>query len=73
MAPFMSDAMLVNAAFQGALLNDTGAEHPKLGSGVRFRIMDDPIFYKLRVISIEASASVKCYIPKSFPSFKAHC
>ncbi|GFV34535.1 transposable element Tcb2 transposase [Trichonephila clavipes] len=33
--------------------------------------MDDPICYELRVISIATGTSVKCYSPKSFPSFKA--
>ncbi|GFV19441.1 transposable element Tcb2 transposase [Trichonephila clavipes] len=33
--------------------------------------MDDPICYELRVISIATGSSVKCYRPKSFPSFKA--
>ncbi|GFW27041.1 uncharacterized protein TNCV_92671 [Trichonephila clavipes] len=33
--------------------------------------MDDPICYELREISIATSTSVKCYSPKSFPSFKA--
>ncbi|GFY02749.1 transposable element Tcb2 transposase [Trichonephila clavipes] len=33
--------------------------------------MDDPIYYELRVISIATCTSVKCYSPKSFPSFKA--
>ncbi|GFU71337.1 transposable element Tc1 transposase [Trichonephila clavipes] len=41
-------------------------------SGVmRFRIMDDPICYELRVISIATGSSVMCYNPKSFPSIKA--
>ena len=47
------------------------AEHPELWSGVRFRIMEDPICYEMRIISITAGLSVKCYSPKSFPSFKA--
>ncbi|GFW23164.1 uncharacterized protein TNCV_3802641 [Trichonephila clavipes] len=33
--------------------------------------MDDPICYELRVISIATGTSVKCYSPKSFPSFNA--
>ncbi|GFW17234.1 uncharacterized protein TNCV_1957051 [Trichonephila clavipes] len=33
--------------------------------------MEDPICYELRVISIATGTSVKCYSPKSFPSFKA--
>ncbi|PRD36642.1 UNVERIFIED_CONTAM: hypothetical protein NCL1_08023 [Trichonephila clavipes] len=32
--------------------------------------MDDPVCYELRVISIATGTSVKCYSPKSFPSFK---
>ncbi|GFU68154.1 uncharacterized protein TNCV_248181 [Trichonephila clavipes] len=32
--------------------------------------MDDPIFYELRVISIATGSFMKCYNPKSFPSFK---
>ncbi|GFT76280.1 uncharacterized protein TNCV_564531 [Trichonephila clavipes] len=32
--------------------------------------MDDPIYCELRVISIATGTSVKCYNPKSFPSFK---
>ncbi|GFW82423.1 uncharacterized protein TNCV_3819031 [Trichonephila clavipes] len=70
-AAFVLDAMAVKAVFQSALLNNIVAYHPKLWFGVRFRIMDDPICYKLRVISIAAGTSVKCYNPKSLPSFKA--
>ncbi|GFW86094.1 uncharacterized protein TNCV_1969021 [Trichonephila clavipes] len=33
--------------------------------------MDDPICCELRVVSIATGTSTKCYIPKSFPSFKA--
>ncbi|GFW80419.1 transposable element Tcb1 transposase [Trichonephila clavipes] len=44
---------------------------PELWLEVRFRILDDPICYELRVISILTGTSVKCYIPKSFSSFKA--
>ncbi|GFX23291.1 transposable element Tcb1 transposase [Trichonephila clavipes] len=40
------------------------------GLRVRFRFMDDPICYKLRVISIATGTSVKCYRPELFPSFK---
>ncbi|PRD19935.1 UNVERIFIED_CONTAM: hypothetical protein NCL1_56017 [Trichonephila clavipes] len=36
--------------------------------GVRFRILDDPICYKLRVISIATGTYVK--YPKFIPSFK---
>ena len=32
--------------------------------------MNDPICYELRIISIASGTSVKCYSPKSFPSFK---
>ena len=60
MAAFVSDAMPVNAAFQSALSNDIVAEHPEFWSGVRLRVMDVPIFYELRVISIAAGTSVKC-------------
>ena len=41
------DAMTVNAAFQSALSNYIGAEYRKLWSGVRFRIMDDPIWFRI--------------------------
>ena len=33
--------------------------------------MNDSFWYELRVICIAACTSVKCYSPKSFPSFKA--
>ncbi|PRD23957.1 UNVERIFIED_CONTAM: hypothetical protein NCL1_45017 [Trichonephila clavipes] len=33
--------------------------------------MDDPVCYELRIISIATSRSMKCFSPKSFPSFKA--
>ncbi|GFX99274.1 uncharacterized protein TNCV_2494551 [Trichonephila clavipes] len=33
--------------------------------------MDDPIWYKLWVISMATGTSEKCYILKSFPSFKS--
>ena len=71
MAAFVLDAMPINAAFQNTVPNDIVAEHPELWSGVRFCIMDDPICYGLRIISIATSTSVKCYSRKSFPSFKA--
>ena len=61
--------MLANAAFQSALSNDIVAEHPELWSAVRFRIMVNPIYYELRVISIPTSMSVTT--AQSFPSFKA--
>ncbi|GFU04638.1 hypothetical protein TNCV_4377181 [Trichonephila clavipes] len=70
MAAFVLDAMPVNVAFQSALSNDIVALHPQLWFGEGFLIMDDPICYELRVISIVAGTSVKCYSPKSFPSFK---
>ncbi|GFX87375.1 uncharacterized protein TNCV_3369451 [Trichonephila clavipes] len=38
---------------------------------MRFRVMDDPISYELRVISIATGMFVKSYSPKSFPFFKA--
>ena len=47
------------------------AEHPRLWSEVWFRIMDDPIWYELRIILIAIGTSVKCYTSKFFPSFKA--
>ena len=62
--------MLLNAAFQSALSNDIVAEHRELWSEVQFRIMDDPICYELRVISIATGTSVKCYSSKSFSSLK---
>ena len=71
MVAFMLEALLVNDAFQSALLNDKVIEHKELWSGVWFCFMDIPIWYDLRVISIATSTSVKCYSPKSFPSFKA--
>ena len=37
---------------------------------VQFRTMHDPNCYELRKISIAKCASVKCYRPKLFPSFK---
>ena len=39
--------------------------------GVRRRIIEDLISYKLKVTSIGTGKSVKCYSPKSLPSFKA--
>ena len=59
MATFVLDAMPVNAAFQRALSNGIMAERPELWSGVRFRIMDDPICYELSVILIATGMSVK--------------
>ena len=53
MTAFVSDTIPVNVAFYSALSNDIEAEHPQLLSGVGFRIMYDPICYKLRVISIK--------------------
>ncbi|GFU97589.1 uncharacterized protein TNCV_747531 [Trichonephila clavipes] len=70
-AAFMLDAMQSNAAFQSALSIVIGTQHPELWFGVRFCIMDDPIYYELRVISIAKGTFVKCYSPNSFPSFKA--
>ncbi|GFY13561.1 transposable element Tcb1 transposase [Trichonephila clavipes] len=35
---------------------------------VRFRIMDNPNCYELRIISIATGKFVKCYNPKPFPS-----
>ena len=71
MATFVLDAISVNDAFHNAISNDIVAEHLELWSGVRFCIMDDPVCYELRVISIATGTSVKCYSPKSFSSFKA--
>ena len=71
MAMFILDAMLVKATFQSALSNNIVAEHSELWSGVQFCIMDKPICYKLRIISITTGMSIKCYSPKSLPSFKA--
>ncbi|GFX77029.1 transposable element Tcb1 transposase [Trichonephila clavipes] len=39
--------------------------------GCDFVVMSYPICYELRVISIATGTSVKCYSPKSYPSFKA--
>ena len=69
MAVCVFDTMPVNAAFQSALMNDIVAKHPELWSRVRFCNMTHPICYKLRVISIATSMSVKCYSLKLFPSF----
>ena len=70
MVTFVLDAMLVNAALQSASSNYIVAEQPELWSRVGFPVMDDPICYELRVILIATGTSVKCYSPKSFPSFK---
>ena len=70
-AMFVLETMPVNAAFQNALSNDIEDEHPELRSGVRFRIMDDPICYELRIISTATGTFVKYYSSKSFLSFKA--
>ena len=47
MAAFILDDMPVNDDFYSALSNDIVAEHPDLLSGMRFRIMDDPICYNV--------------------------
>ena len=47
--------------------SDMVAEHPKLRSGVRFRIMNDPTRYELRVAT---GTSVKFYSLTLFTSFK---
>ena len=54
MTAFVLDqrSMLVNAAFLMALSVDIVAEQSELWSWVLFRIINDPICYKLRVISI---------------------
>ena len=58
-AAFVLDTMPVNVAFQSTfhsdILSDIVAEQAELRSGVRFRIMDDPIRYKFKVISIVVS------------------
>ncbi|PRD25495.1 UNVERIFIED_CONTAM: zwilch [Trichonephila clavipes] len=66
MAAFMLDAMPLNVAFQSALLNDIVASHLELWFEVRFRIMDNPIFYELRIISIATGE-------KSNPSKNEKC
>ena len=71
MAAFVLDAMSLSAAFKSALSNDLVAKHPELWSGVRFRIVDDPISYELRASSIAIDVSLKCCNPESFLSFKA--
>ena len=71
MAAFVLDVMPVNTPFQSVLSNDIVAEHLKLWCGVLFRMMNDPICFELRVISISTGMSVKCNSPKSFTSFKA--
>ena len=70
-AAFVLDAMSVNAAFQKALSNSIVAECLELWSRMRFYIMDDPICYGLREISVATGMSMKCYSPKSFLFFKA--
>ena len=64
MAAFVLNVMSVNAAFHSVLLNDIVAECPELWSGLRFHIMDYPICYELRVISIATDKSLKCCNPK---------
>ena len=49
MAAFVQDTLLVNAVFQSELSNYIVAEHPRLWSGMGFRIMNNPICYELRV------------------------
>ena len=71
MAAFVLDSMPLNAAFQSTLSNDIVAEHSQLRFGVRFQIMDDPIYYELSVILITTGTFAKCYSPKMSPSFKA--
>ena len=72
MAMFELDAMLVNAVFQSVLSsNDIAPKHPKLWSGMWFRMKDDPICYESRLISIAVGTSVKLYSPKSVFYFKA--
>ncbi|GFV01072.1 uncharacterized protein TNCV_1009931 [Trichonephila clavipes] len=66
MAAFMLDAMPVNAAFQSTLSNNIVAQHLELSFGVRFRIMDDSIFYELKVISIATGTSFKASLELSF-------
>ncbi|GFX10078.1 transposable element Tcb2 transposase [Trichonephila clavipes] len=62
LAAIVLDAMTVKAAFQSALSNDIvyrykgGATHSLRNTGV---------------ISIATATFVKCYSPKSYPSFKA--
>ena len=69
MATFVLYALLVNAALYNAFSNGKLADNSELWFGVRFRIMDDPICYELKAISIGTGTSVKCYTPKSiFPS-----
>ena len=51
MTAFVLDAVPVSAAFQSAFSNDILAENKELWSGVRFRIMDNPISYEFRIIS----------------------
>ena len=63
--------MLVNAAFQNALSNDIVAERPELWSEVWLCIKNDPICYKLMIISIATGTSMKYFNSKSLSSFKA--
>ena len=58
MAAIVLDAMPVNVAFQSALWNDKGAEHPEVWFGVRFRKVNDPICFELRVISIATDTTL---------------
>ena len=64
MAAFVLDVMLVSTDFQSSLSNDIVAEHPDLQSGMRFRIMDDPICHNLRIILKATGMPVKCLQPE---------
>ncbi|GFX15964.1 uncharacterized protein TNCV_522711 [Trichonephila clavipes] len=50
--------------FKRALSNDILAEHLELWFGVRFHLIDDPMFYELRIISI---ATVQSISPPHLP------
>ncbi|GFS64756.1 transposable element Tcb1 transposase [Trichonephila clavipes] len=64
---------LLHRGLRGAFIQDPPHGKPSTAAWtpVPFRIMDEPICYELRVISKATGTSVKCYSPKSFPSFKA--
>ena len=56
---FMLDSIFANVVFQSVLSIDIVAKLLELWSGVRFRIMDDPICCELRRISIATRISMK--------------
>ncbi|GFU62448.1 uncharacterized protein TNCV_5005791 [Trichonephila clavipes] len=65
MAAFMLDAILVHTVF-----DQNSGLTPRVIVYIAISYHGQPIRYKLRLISIATSTSVKCYSLKSFPSFK---